>query len=65
MSISFQSVSFAYPGNSFPLFEDVTVHFAEGWAGIVGVNGSGKTTLLQLVIGQFKAQTGAIKRTGD
>lgn len=65
MSISFQSVSFAYPGNSFPLFEDVTVHFAEGWAGIVGAYGAGRTTFLQLAMGQLEARTGTIKRTGD
>ncbi len=65
MSISFQHVSFAYPGNSSPIFEDVTVHFAEGWTGIAGANGAGKTTFLQLAMGQIEAQTGTIKRKGN
>lgn len=65
MSISFQHVSFAYPGNASPIFEDVTVHFAEGWTGIVGANGAGKTTFLQLAMGQIEAQTGTIKRKGS
>ncbi len=61
MSISFQHVSFADPGNSSPIFEDVTVHFAEGWTGIAGANGAGKTTFLQLAMGQIEAQTGTIR----
>ncbi|HOI82570.1 MAG TPA: hypothetical protein PLP89_09190 [Synergistales bacterium] len=65
MSISFQHVSFAYPGNTSPLFEDVKVHFPGGWTWIVGAYGAGRTTFLQLAMGQLEARTGTIKRTGD
>lgn len=64
MSVSFHHVTFAYDGAMFPLLEDITVHLAEGWTGIVGPNGAGKTTFLQLAAGHLQAQQGTIKRSG-
>jgi ATPase subunit of ABC transporter with duplicated ATPase domains len=64
MSISFHHVTFAYDGAISSLFEDVTVHLAEGWTGIVGANGAGKTTFLRLAAGYLQAQQGTIKRFG-
>jgi len=64
MSLSFHHVTFTHDGAVSPLFEEVTVHLAEGWTGIVGANGSGKTTFLRLAAGYLKAQKGSVQRPG-
>ena len=64
MSISFQNVTFSYDSAISSLLEDITVHLAEGWTGIVGPNGAGKTTFLQLAAGHLQVQQGTIKRSG-
>lgn len=60
----FQSVEFAHPGMTAPLFADLTVQFPSGWTGVVGPNGAGKTTLLRVAVGQIAAQGGAVQRQG-
>jgi macrolide transport system ATP-binding/permease protein len=59
-----QSVEFAHPGMTAPLFTDLTVQFPSGWTGIVGPNGAGKTTLLKVASGELAAQGGAVHRQG-
>jgi macrolide transport system ATP-binding/permease protein len=59
-----QSVEFAHPGMTAPLFTDLTVQFPSGWTGIVGPNGAGKTTLLKMASGELAAQGGAVHRQG-
>jgi macrolide transport system ATP-binding/permease protein len=61
MFLRFDQVAFAYEGMLRPLLENVTVHFAEGWTGIVGANGSGKSTLLRLAIGELEPRQGRIE----
>lgn len=48
--ISFDQVSFTYPGQSTPAVDNVTLRAPHGQSlAIVGANGSGKTTLLSLL----------------
>ena len=42
-------MGFTYQTAIEPLFEDVSVHFAQSWTGVVGPNGTGKTTLLKTI----------------
>lgn len=62
--LTLQSVEFAHPGMTAPLFADLTVQFPSGWTGIVGPNGAGKTTLLKVAIGELAAQGGSVTRQG-
>ena len=59
-NIKFQNVTFIYDSASEPLFQNISLHFASGWSGIVGPNGAGKTTLLKLATGLLEANTGTI-----
>jgi macrolide transport system ATP-binding/permease protein len=62
--LTFQSVEFAHPGMTAPLFSELTVQFPTGWTGIVGPNGAGKTTLLKVATGELAAQSGIVHRQG-
>jgi len=62
--LTLQSVEFAHPGMTAPLFTDLTVQFPSGWTGIVGPNGAGKTTLLKVATGELAAQNGTVHRQG-
>lgn len=57
----FSHISFRYPGAAEDLFQNLTVHFAAGWSGIVGANGCGKTTLLRLATGLLQADSGQLR----
>ena len=59
-----QSVEFAHPGMTAPLFTDLTVEFPVGWTGIVGPNGAGKTTLLKMATGELAPQSGTVQQQG-
>ncbi|WP_438483010.1 ATP-binding cassette domain-containing protein [Oleiharenicola lentus] len=62
--LALQSVEFAHPGMTAPLFSELTVQFPSGWTGIVGPNGAGKTTLLRVVTGELTPQSGAVTSRG-
>lgn len=64
MPLIFQHITFAHDGAVSALVEDITVHFPEGWTGVVGPNGAGKTTVLQLAAGDLHPQQGTIRRPG-
>ena len=58
--LKFQNVTFIYDSALKPLFQNVSLHIARGWSGIVGSNGAGKTTLLKLATGLIEPNTGSI-----
>ena len=65
MTLDLLHLSFAYPGQSGHLFQDLDFQFSRGWTGIVGPNGSGKTTLMLLVAGELEPSAGRIRAPGD
>lgn len=46
------------------LFENLNIHFTDGWTGITGANGGGKTTLLRLASGEVQPDSGTITGAG-
>ena len=60
MFLQFRKVNFTYPTAVEPLFQDLTVHFAPGWCGVLGPNGTGKTTFLKLATGLLELEKGHI-----
>jgi len=63
--IRFDRVSFAYPGTSRLVLDDVTLTLPAGSVvAIVGENGAGKTTLVKLLAGLYEPSSGAITVDG-
>jgi ATPase subunit of ABC transporter with duplicated ATPase domains len=60
LSIIFQNVSFTYDRASQALIGDLSVHFSQGWTGIVGANGVGKSTILKLATGSLEPRRGRV-----
>lgn len=60
--ISFENVTFRYPGSEGPAVEqiDLTIRHGEKVA-ILGKSGAGKSTLLQLLLGQFIPTEGHVR----
>lgn len=58
--INISSLSFQYPGSPVLQFDQLDVHFEQGFTGVVGANGSGKSTLLHLIACQLAADSGQI-----
>ena len=59
--IEFQHVSFAYPGTSSAILNDVSFTLKAGMHyALVGENGCGKTTLVKLLLGLYQPTSGAI-----
>jgi ATP-binding cassette subfamily B protein len=64
--ISFEGVSFAYPGTSRPVLQDVTVTLPAGAVvALVGENGAGKTTLVKLLSKFYAPSSGRILVDGQ
>lgn len=63
VSVSFQNVSFTYPGaGNEAVLRDINLNIPKGkTTAIVGVSGSGKTTLLKLLLKFYEPQKGEIK----
>lgn len=59
--ITFDDVSFRYPGSERPCLEGVTLDIAPGeTVALVGPNGAGKTTLVKLLVGLYDFDGGRI-----
>ncbi len=59
--IEFQHVSFAYPGASSAVLDDVSFTLKAGMHyALVGENGCGKTTLVKLLLGLYQPTSGTI-----
>ena len=63
--ISFQNVSFTYPGAPAPVLTDLNLTIRPGEKiAVVGENGSGKTTFVNLLCGMYHPDQGEIKIGG-
>ncbi len=64
-SLTFEEVSFKYPGTERFAMERVNIHIRPGdKVGIIGRMGSGKSTFGRLCVGLFKPTEGAVKLGG-
>lgn len=64
-TISFEHVTFAYPGTSKNVLEDVTFSVSpQEKVVLVGLNGSGKSTLIKLLLRFYDVDQGAVKING-
>ena len=64
-SISFDGVTFAYPGTSPNVLNNVSFNVdSGGFLGIMGHTGAGKSTILKLVEKFYQPQSGAVKING-
>jgi len=63
--ITVAGVSFAYPGESAPALQDVSLHLRRGEVvALVGENGSGKTTLAKVLAGLYRPDRGIVSWDG-
>lgn len=59
--ISFDNVSFTYPGSEKKALDDITVSLSKGETiVIIGENGAGKSTFLKLILGLYNPQEGSV-----
>jgi ATP-binding cassette, subfamily B, bacterial len=59
--ITFDNVSFSYPGVASPILRDVDLHIPMGTTlAVVGDNGAGKTTMVKLLAGLYQPTSGRI-----
>ncbi|HVE93978.1 MAG TPA: ABC transporter ATP-binding protein [Acidimicrobiales bacterium] len=64
-SLSFEGVSFAYPGSTRPVLRDLDLAIPAGRSlAIVGANGAGKTSLVKLICGLYEPTAGVISVDG-
>ncbi|GLK99166.1 ABC transporter ATP-binding protein [Dactylosporangium matsuzakiense] len=63
--LTFESVSFSYPGRDRPVLRELDLTIAPGEVlGIVGANGAGKTTLIKLLSRLYEPDHGRISADG-
>lgn len=63
--ISFEHVSFCYPGSDEYILKDINLNIKKGERiSIVGLNGAGKSTLVKLICRLYEVTEGAIKICG-
>jgi ATP-binding cassette subfamily B protein/ATP-binding cassette subfamily C protein/ATP-binding cassette subfamily B multidrug efflux pump len=64
--LEFRDVSFAYPGQSAPALEQVSVELAPGQTlGVVGPTGAGKSTLVNLLLRHYVPVSGEVRWGGQ
>ena len=66
ITVSFDSVTFAYPSTSVNVLNDVSFRVESGgFLGIMGHTGAGKSTILKLVEKFYQPQTGQVRINGQ
>lgn len=61
LSITFNNLSFTYPGETEPALEDISLHIPQGSSlGIIGRTASGKTTLVHLFLRLYNIDPGML-----
>lgn len=63
--IMLDGVSYAYPGSSVLIFEDLSLTLNEGFTALSGANGSGKTTLQRLISQELIPDKGTVRTSGE
>jgi ABC-type multidrug transport system fused ATPase/permease subunit len=64
--VTFEHVSFAYPGQDRNALSEVSLHVPAGQCvGLVGESGAGKSTLLDLLLGFYQPSQGQIRYDGS
>jgi ATP-binding cassette subfamily C protein CydCD len=64
-TVSFDHVSFAYPGGRRQAHQDLSFHLAAGErVGIVGASGSGKSSIVRLLLRFYDPQEGSVRIGG-
>lgn len=58
--LNFNHITFTYESAMEMLFQDISLHAAMGWSGVIGANGTGKTTLMKLATGLLLPVEGQI-----
>jgi ATP-binding cassette subfamily B protein len=65
LSVSFENVSFRYPGSEEPVLRDVSFEMSAGKVvALVGENGAGKTTLTRLLMRLYDPSEGTVRLGG-
>jgi ATP-binding cassette, subfamily B, bacterial len=65
-SIVFENVSFTYPGQNAPVFENLNITIDSGeHVALVGENGAGKSTLIKLLLRFYRPTSGRILVDGQ
>mgnify|MGYP003297596499 CR=1 FL=1 len=63
--LSFDHVSYQYPGDSFNIVDDLSFHVQPGsFHCIIGVSGCGKSTIFRMINGLLQPKSGMIKVNG-
>lgn len=64
-SVTFEGVTFTYPGGARPALSSVTTSFPAGrWSCVAGVSGSGKSTMAALLMRGWDPEQGSVRLGG-
>ncbi|MDK1360981.1 thiol reductant ABC exporter subunit CydD [Arthrobacter sp. zg-Y1219] len=64
-AVELRGISYSYPGQTRPVFEDVDLDLYRGsWLAVTGPSGSGKSTLLGVLLGFLVPQEGSFRING-
>lgn len=60
ITLTLTNISYIYPSEPDPLFENVSASFPRGWTAVLGDNGIGKTTLMSIATGALAPTRGVV-----
>ncbi|WAP50882.1 thiol reductant ABC exporter subunit CydD [Arthrobacter sp. ATA002] len=65
-TVELRGVSYSYPGQRTPVFEDLDLDlYRDSWLAVTGPSGSGKSTLLGVLLGFLTPQEGSLRINGQ